>query len=273
MASVWAAEDELLGRQVAVKVLAPGYAADAVCTTPLRARGARRGEGVRPPERGDDLRRRRARRPGLHRDGATSPAAPSPTGCAGRSPCRAARRCAGWRAPRARSTTPTAPTSSTATSSPATCCSTSAGRIAVADFGIARIASDTAMTQTGPGARDRRVPLARAGARASRRPTRATAMRSRSSPTSCSRGRKPFDGEMPAAQARQHIESPVPPGARACARAVDDVLARGLAKDPADRPLTATAFVEDLRGALEDAPTAATAVASRRRRRRRRVQA
>src|SRR2546423_12925053 len=32
MASVWAAEDELLGRLVAVKVLAPGFAADAAAT-------------------------------------------------------------------------------------------------------------------------------------------------------------------------------------------------------------------------------------------------
>jgi serine/threonine-protein kinase len=46
----------------------------------------------------------------------------------------------------------------------------------------------------------------------------------------------------------------LPPG-------VDRVLERGMAKDPADRPLTATAFVEDLRGALEEQPTAPTSVA------------
>jgi serine/threonine-protein kinase len=71
---------------------------------------------------------------------------------------------------------------------------------------------------------------------------------------------------MPAAQARQHIEAPVP-AAEGMPPAVDRVLERGMAKDPADRPPTATAFVEDLREALEDEPTAATAVAPTRARR------
>ena len=59
------------------------------------------------------------------------------------------------------------------------------GRLAVADFGIARLADDTQHDADRPGPRDRRLPLARAGDRASRRPRRATATPSRSSPTSC----------------------------------------------------------------------------------------
>jgi eukaryotic-like serine/threonine-protein kinase len=64
--------------------------------------------------------------------------------------------------------------------------------------------------------------------------------------------RKPFDGELPAAQARQHIESPVPLASLAgdLPPAIDRVLARGLAKNPARRPLTASAFVDDLRATL-----------------------
>jgi serine/threonine-protein kinase len=140
-----------------------------------------------------------------------------------------------------------------------------AGRIAVADFGIARIANDTSMTKTGQvlGTAAYLSPeqaLGKPATDASDRYSLAIVA------YELLTGRKPFDGEIPAAQARQHIESPMPP-AEGLPSGVERVLERGMAKEPADRPLTATAFVEDLRGALEDTPTAPTSVAPARFRR------
>ena len=138
-----------------------------------------------------------------------------------------------------------------------------AGRIAVADFGIARIASDTAMTKTGQvlGTAAYLSPeqaLGKPATDASDRYALAVVA------YELIARRKPFNGELPAAQARQHIEAPVPPASEHgnVPVAADRVLERGLAKDPSERPLTATAFVEDLRDALDDRrePTAATRV-------------
>src|SRR4029079_19005439 len=122
-------------------------------------------------------------------------------------------------------------------------------RVAVADFGIARIATDSALTQTGQvlGTAAYLSPEQAQGQPATDASDRyALAVVAYELLTR----RKPFEGEMPAAQARQHIESPVPP-AEGLPPAVDDVLRGGVAKDPADRPATAAQFVEDLRGALE----------------------
>ena len=136
-------------------------------------------------------------------------------------------------------------------------------RVAVADFGIARIATDTALTLTGQvlGTAAYLAPeqaLGRPATDASDRYALAVVA------YELLAGRKPFTGDLPAAQARQHIETPVPPASRGSdlPPAVDRVLDRGLAKDPADRPLTAAAFVAALRGALGEANgTAATRVA------------
>jgi serine/threonine-protein kinase len=138
-----------------------------------------------------------------------------------------------------------------------------AGRVAVADFGIARIATDSALTQTGQvlGTAAYLSPEQALG-----KPATAASDRYALAVVAYEllAGRKPFDGELPAAQARQHIESPVPPAARAAGlpAAVDGVLERGLAKNPADRPLSATAFVDDLRGALGDVESTAPAAAA-----------
>ena len=74
-------------------------------------------------------------------------------------------------------------------------------------------------------------------------------------------GRRPFDGDTPMAQARARVEQEpaVPTGP--CA-AAGDVLAWGLAREAADRPATAAAFVAALEDALGDAaqPTRVTAV-------------
>ena len=74
-------------------------------------------------------------------------------------------------------------------------------------------------------------------------------------------GGRPFTAPHFAAQARQHIDDPPP---RASERdttlppAVDDVLARGMAKEPADRYPSAAAFVAALEAALDGQPTART---------------
>ena len=259
MASVWAAEDELLGRQVAVKVLAPGYAADPSARRRFEreARAAARvsdhpnvvtiydvaehdGEAFIVMELlsggtvADRLRRPQA----------------VPRGAAMR-----------W-LEGAASALDYAHTSDLVHRDvkPGNLLLDGAGRIAVADFGIARIASDTAMTKTGQvlGTAAYLSPEQALG-----KPATAASDRYALAVVAYEllAGRKPFEGELPAAQARQHIESPVPP-AEGLSAAANAALRRGLAKDPADRPATATEFVEELRGALEDTPTAATAVAA-----------
>jgi eukaryotic-like serine/threonine-protein kinase len=81
-------------------------------------------------------------------------------------------------------------------------------------------------------------------------------------------GEKPFAAEGAAGQARAHVEQAPPPPSRIAPDvppAVDDVMARALAKVPEHRPLTATAFVDELAHALgkaEDA-TATTTVLER----------
>ena len=70
-------------------------------------------------------------------------------------------------------------------------------------------------------------------------------------------GRKPFTGELPAAQARQHIETPVPPASRAERPAAGRRRrARARAGQGPGRPAAhRRAFVAELRGALgESAP-------------------
>jgi eukaryotic-like serine/threonine-protein kinase len=66
-------------------------------------------------------------------------------------------------------------------------------------------------------------------------------------------GQRPFSAERFAAQARQHIDVPAPPASRrnpALPPAVDDVLARGMAKDPAERWPSSQEFADALQSAL-----------------------
>lgn len=70
-------------------------------------------------------------------------------------------------------------------------------------------------------------------------------------------GRRPYESETAATEAFAHVNAPVPSATRfdpALPRRVDEVLERALAKDPADRPASATAFVDELRDALTEVP-------------------
>jgi serine/threonine-protein kinase len=125
------------------------------------------------------------------------------------------------------------------------------GRLAVGNFGIASIAGETAMTAAGQ----------ILGTAAYLSPEQA---RGRPATPASDRyslavvafellcGRRPFDGDTPMAQARARVEQEpaVPTGP--CA-AAGDVLAWGLAREAADRPATAGAFVVALEDVLGDA--------------------
>jgi serine/threonine protein kinase len=126
------------------------------------------------------------------------------------------------------------------------------GRVAVADFGIARLADDTQMTQTGQvlGTAAYLSPEQALG-----RPARPASDRYALAVVAYEllSGRRPFEGGPPAAQLRQHVEEPPPRASDVepeLSGAVDAALMRGLAKDPDDRPATATEFVDELGRAL-----------------------
>src|SRR3954466_1402267 len=127
-------------------------------------------------------------------------------------------------------------------------------RLAVADFGIARVAWEDQLTATGQvlGTAAYLSPeqaLGEAATAASDRYALAVVA------YELLTGSRPFEAEHFAAQARAHVEDPVPPAssrAPGLSRAVDAVLERGLAKDPADRWATSARFVDALERTLED---------------------
>ena len=135
------------------------------------------------------------------------------------------------------------------------------GTLRVADFGIATIANDVPLTRTGQviGTAAYISPEQAYGKTATDASDRyALAVVAFELLT----GRRPFVADNAAAQAIAHVDQE-PPAATEVAPGlpseVDDVLRRGLAKDPAERPPTAAAFVRELHHAL--GPTAATGVA------------
>jgi len=124
------------------------------------------------------------------------------------------------------------------------------GRLAVGDFGIATVATEASVTQTG-----QVLGTAAYISPEQARGEPATAASDRYALACVAfellTGRRPYGGEHPAAQARAHVEASVP-SASAIGElpvAVDDVMRVALAKDPAKRPATA----EELLDALEDA--------------------
>ncbi len=124
----------------------------------------------------------------------------------------------------------------------------------VADFGIARLGSEETITSTGYllGTAAYLSPERVLGQRATDAGDRyALAVVAFELLT----GERPFTAEHFAAQARLHVEQPVPRASGRDAgipRAVDAVLARGMAKQPEDRWPTATALVDTLDLALTE---------------------
>src|SRR4051794_3286465 len=142
-------------------------------------------------------------------------------------------------------------------------------RLAVADFGIARLAWEDQLTATGQvlGTAAYLSPEQAMGEAATAASDRyALAVVAYELLT----GTRPFDADHLAAQARAHVEDPAPPASSrvdGLTRAVDAVVERGLAKDPSDRWRSATQFVDELErtlGQAADEETAPTRLLGRR---------
>jgi eukaryotic-like serine/threonine-protein kinase len=126
------------------------------------------------------------------------------------------------------------------------------GRLAVGDFGIATVASEASVTQTGQ--------VLGTAAYISPEQARGEAATAASDRYALAvvafellTGRKPFAADHPTAQARAHVEATVPAASEGTGLppAVDRVLRFGMAKDPDRRPSTAIDFLERLEEALE----------------------
>src|SRR4051812_13200822 len=133
------------------------------------------------------------------------------------------------------------------------------GRLAVGDFGIATVATEASLTQTGQ--------VLGTAAYISPEQARGHAATDASDRYALAvvafellTGRRPFTADHPAAQARAHVEESVPSASAAgtgLPPRVDQVLATGMAKDPATRPATASAFMDALEVALDGEPAPA----------------
>jgi serine/threonine-protein kinase len=141
------------------------------------------------------------------------------------------------------------------------------GRLAVGDFGIATVATEASLTQTGQ--------VLGTAAYISPEQARGHAATDASDRYALAvvafellTGRRPFTADHPAAQARAHVEDSVPSASATgtgLPPRVDHVLSAGMAKDPARRPATAADFMDALEDAIDGAvapagpPTAVTA--------------
>jgi len=136
------------------------------------------------------------------------------------------------------------------------------GRAVVADLGIARAAYEDSLTASGEllGTASYIAPEQAMGHAATPASDRySLAVIAYQLLTGC----LPFGGTSFAEQALHHVESePMPPSSRVpeLPLAVDEVMGKGLAKDPAARPGSAGDFVDALDEALEDAPEDAQSV-------------
>jgi tetratricopeptide (TPR) repeat protein len=266
MASVWAAEDELLGRLVAVKVLAPGYAQDERANRRFlrEARAGARLSDCRHVVTVYDIGEHDGR-PFMvmeHFSGGTvadrlRSGRPIPRAMALRWLREAAEAldCAHGHDVVHRDV------------KPANLLIDERGRLAVGDFGIATVATEASLTQTGQ--------VLGTAAYISPEQARGHAATDASDRYALAvvafellTGRRPFDADHPAAQARAHVEDNVPSASAAgggLPAGVDGVLGAGMAKDPAQRPASASDFLDALEDALDGEvapagpPTAVTA--------------
>ena len=264
MASVWAAQDELLGRLVAVKVLSPAYASDERANRRFlrEARAGARLSECRHVMTVYDIDEHDGRPFMVMEHFAGGSVAdrlrggrPIPREVALRWLREAAEAldCAHRHDVVHRDV------------KPANLLLDERGRLAVGDFGIATVATEASVTQTGQvlGTAAYISPEQARGEPATAASDRyALAVVAFELLT----GRKPFAADHPTAQARAHVEAAVPAASAAgtgLPTAVDRVLRFGMAKDPARRPSAATDFLDRLEEALEGggAPEAPTAVA------------
>ncbi len=259
MASVWAAEDELLGRLVAVKVLAAGYALDERANRRFlrEARAGARLSDCRHVVTVYDIGEHDGR-PFMvmeHFSGGTV----------------ADRLRDGRDIPRALSLRWLREAAEALDCAhrhdvvhrdvkPANLLIDERGRLAVGDFGIATVAAEASLTQAGQ--------VLGTAAYISPEQARGHAATDASDRYALAvvafellTGRRPFTADHPAAQARAHVEDRVPSASAAggLPAEVDRVLAAGMAKDPAQRPATAADFLDGLEDAIDGAPAPAAA--------------
>jgi tetratricopeptide (TPR) repeat protein len=265
MASVWAVQDELLSRLVAVKVLGPAYAEDerAVRRFMREARAGARLSDCRHVVTVYDIGEYDGR-PFMvmeHFAGGTvadrlRAQEPIPRTLAVRwlHEASEALDCAHANAVVHRDV------------KPANLLLDESDGLAVGDFGIATVATEASVTQTGQvlGTAAYISPEQARGEPATPASDRyALAVVAYELLT----GDRPFAATHPAAQARAHVEATVPLASRRdgdLPHAVDEVLRAGLAKEPRERPATARRFVELLEAALaeQDEPRHAAAAAT-----------
>jgi serine/threonine-protein kinase len=266
MASVWAAEDERLGRLVAVKVLSPAYAQDERANRRFlrEARAGARLSDCRHVVTVYDIGEHDGR-PFMvmeHLAGGTVAARlhgnrPIPRTLALRWLREAAEAldCAHHHDVVHRDV------------KPANLLLDERGHLHVGDFGIATVATEASVTQTG-----QVLGTAAYISPEQARGEQATAASDRYALACVAfemlTGRRPYSGEHPAMQARAHVEATVPSASAVgdLPVAVDDVMRVALAKDPVRRPATAVELLDALEDALDSddygyaaAPTAVTA--------------
>jgi serine/threonine protein kinase len=257
MASVWAAQDELLGRIVAVKVLSPAYAADDRANRRFlrEARAGARLSECRNVVTVYDIDEHDGR-PFMvmeHFAGGSvadrlrsSRTIPRAVALRWLREAADALDCAHRHDVVHRDV------------KPANLLLDERGRLAVGDFGIATVATEASITQTGQvlGTAAYISPEQARGEVATAASDRyALAVVAFELLT----GRKPFDAHHPTAQARAHVEAAVPSASEAATglpATVDRVLRFGMAKQPGRRPSTATDFLDRLEEALDDADVA-----------------
>jgi eukaryotic-like serine/threonine-protein kinase len=253
MASVWAAEDELLGRLVAVKVLGPAYAEEERAKRRFlrEARAAARLGDCRHVVTVYDIGEHDGR-PFIvmeHFSGGTvadrlrrGTEVPRLLALRWLREAAEALDCAHGHDVVHRDV------------KPANLLLDERGRLAVGDFGIATVATEASVTQTGQvlGTAAYISPEQARGQPATAASDRyALAVVAFELLT----GHRPFAGDHPAAQARAHVEDRVPLASAAdddVPPAVDRVLQAGMAKEPALRPATASGLVDALETALDE---------------------